>query len=134
MMPPAARTALPGFMWDDVGIVRDRAGLERAPLSLAHLQEELIATGVSGANRIYNLTWHDWLNLDNLISVSRAITAAALIREDSCGAHYRSDFPASGDPNASAYTVVKRDQNSLRVTTEPVRFTRVKPGESLLSD
>jgi len=128
------RDALSQTMWDDVGIVRERTGLERAQRRLEELQGELHATGVAGGDRGYNLTWHDWLNLDSLISVSRAITAAALAREDSRGAHYRSDFPESGRPEDSRYTVVRQAGGELHIDTLPVRFTRVQPGQSLLTE
>ena len=130
----AIRDALSQTMWDDVGIVRERAGLERAQRRLEELQDELHATGVAGGDRGYNLTWHDWLNLDSLISVSHAITAAALAREDSRGAHYRSDFPESGRPEDSRYTVVRQAGGGLHIDTQPVRFTRVQPGQSLLTE
>ena len=38
-------------------------------------------------------TWHDALNLANLVAVSKVIVRAAQSREDSRGAHFRSDFP-----------------------------------------
>ena len=49
--------------------------------------------GVAGTDLRYNLTWHDWMNLESLITVSRAIRAAAHARTDSRGAHFREDFP-----------------------------------------
>jgi succinate dehydrogenase/fumarate reductase flavoprotein subunit len=66
------------------------------------------------------------------IHVSRAICAAAQVRTDSCGAHYREDFPQTGDVASSRYTVVRSKDESFVVTTEPVVFTHVCPGESLL--
>ena len=83
-------------------------------------------------DRAYNLCWHDWLNLGNLIAVSRAIVRAAQARENSCGAHFRADFPEAGDPAASVYTRIVQSGNALRCEQIPVRFTRVRPGESLL--
>jgi fumarate reductase flavoprotein subunit len=126
------REALYECMWSDVGIMRDSAGLTRARLTLDSLRERLQHTGVGSEGRAFNPTWHDWLNLSNLISVSQVITEAALARENSRGAHFREDFPEAGDLDASTYTVARTSHDVTHVTREPVQFTRIKPGESLL--
>ena len=128
------RDALWALMWDDVGIVRDAASLERAREALDALEARLDETGVAGTDLAFNLTWHDWLNLKNQILVSKSIRTAAQAREDSRGAHYRADFPRTGDLATSRYTCVRLDGESFEVTTRPVEFTRVKPGESLIDD
>jgi fumarate reductase flavoprotein subunit len=121
------REALFECMWRDVGILRDAAGLQRAQAQLAELQAELHRTGVADGDRGFNLSWHDWLNLDSLIAVGRVVAAAALAREDSRGAHFREDFPAIGDLQASTYTVAAMTPDGLALTRQPVRFTRVRP-------
>jgi len=128
----AVREALYDLMWDDVGISRNADSLRRGLTRLAELRTQLDAIGVADGDRAYNLTWHDWLNLSNLIRVSQVITTAALAREDSRGAHFRADFPAIGDLPSSAYTVVRMQGDDIALTREPVHFTRVRPGESLL--
>jgi fumarate reductase flavoprotein subunit len=122
-------------MWDDVGILRDERGLSRGHDRLLELRESLEKCGVSGGDLRYNLTWHDWLNMESLISVSLAICRAAQARTDSRGAHFREDFPETGDLAASAFSCVTQRPGSdeLDVTWKPVRFTRVKPGQSLLA-
>jgi fumarate reductase flavoprotein subunit len=122
------RERLLDTMWDEVGVVRDRAGLERGLAALNAIEAELMATGVAEDGRAFNLTWHDWLNLKSLVAVSRAIDAAAIARCDSRGAHFRSDFPASGPLEQSAYTSIRNGVVSMK----PVAFTRVLPGETLL--
>src|SRR4029078_9076775 len=82
---------------DDVGILRDARGLARGHDRLLELRESLQKCGVSGTDLRYNLTWHDWLNMESLISVSLAICSAAQARTDSRGAHFREDFPQTGD-------------------------------------
>ncbi len=127
------RDRLLDLMWDDVGVVRDGEGIDRALVKLDELEAELLETGVSADNRAFNLTWHDWLNLRSLCETSRVIALAAKRRENSRGAHYRSDFPEPGDLATSRYTVVRQAADGkLAIDDEPVQFTRVKPGESLL--
>jgi fumarate reductase flavoprotein subunit len=122
-------------MWDDAGIVRDQAGLERAAGTLTALASELAGGSLpsNARERAFNLCWHDWLNLRSLVDVSRAIVAAAAARCESRGAHFRADHPATGDLAASAYTRVRERDGMLTVDAVPVRFTRVKPGGSLLA-
>jgi fumarate reductase flavoprotein subunit len=128
----AVRRRLYQVMWDDVGILRTADGLARARHELNNLATMLSAMGVADTERRYNMTWTDRLNLENLVLVSRSICAAAAARQDSRGAHYREDFPQVSDPAGSRYTVVRADGDGFAVTTEPVAFTRVRPGESLL--
>ena len=128
----ALRDRLHELMWDDVGISRSRVSLLRGQAGLQSLREELDRTGVDGGDRAFNMTWHDWLNLDSLIRVSEAICVGALARDDSRGAHFREDYPQTGDLATSQYTQVRREGDALRVSFAPVEFTRVKPGETLL--
>jgi fumarate reductase flavoprotein subunit len=128
------REGLLDTMWDEVGVVRDRAGLERGLAALDAIEAELLATGVAEDGRVFNLTWHDWLNLSSLTEVSRVIALAALKRENSRGAHFRSDFPEPGDLATSRFTVARQAAAGLEISEQPVEFTHVKPGETLLQD
>jgi len=128
------RESLLDTMWDDVGVIRDAAGLRRGMAKLEAIETELLATGVADGDRAFNLTWHDWLNLRSLVEISKVITAAAIKRENSRGAHYREDFPDEGDLAGSTFTVARQQGGRLAIADEPVRFTIVKPGESLLKE
>jgi fumarate reductase flavoprotein subunit len=126
------RERLYDVMWEKVGIIRDGEGLESARSELASLETELDASGLGDHNRAFNLTWHDWMNLKSLVAVSRAITAAAIARKDSRGAHFRAEHPESGPLETSQFTSISLSQNSLEVAMKPVTFTRVRPGQTLL--
>ncbi|MCZ7559861.1 MAG: FAD-binding protein [Burkholderiaceae bacterium] len=128
------REALYECMWDDVGILRNAEGLARAAKRLAELDAQLSRTGVADTDRAFNLSWHDWMNLRSLISVSRVIAAAAISREDSRGAHFREDHPEAGDPERSSYTVARWHDGAVSIGREPVAFSRVRPGQSLIAD
>jgi fumarate reductase flavoprotein subunit len=128
------RETLLDAMWDDVGVLRDKAGLGRGLAKLGVIEGELMQTGVSDSDRTFNLTWHDWLNLRSLIEVSKVIAAAALKRDNSRGAHYREDFPGEGDLVTSTFTVARWRAGRLDIADEPVQFTIVRPGETLLKE
>lgn len=128
----AIRETLYELMWNDVGILRTAAGLKRGQEGLARLDAELSGIGIGSADTAFNVAWHDWINLKNLIAVGRAIVTAALAREDSRGAHFREDFPQTGDLHGSEYTVVRQRGDDLDLTLVPVRFDRVRPGETIL--
>jgi fumarate reductase flavoprotein subunit len=130
----ALREKLLDTMWDEVGVVRDRASIERGLAALNDIEAELLATGVADRDRRFNLTWHDWLNLRSLCEISRVIALAALRRENSRGAHYRSDFPEPGDLATSSFTVARQKAGQIEMSDAPVLFTHVKPGETLLRD
>ncbi len=126
------RDRLADLMWEEVGILRSAESLARAEAGLADLEAELATLGAPGG-RAFNLAWQARLDLESLVAVSRAIAAAARAREDSRGAHYREDFPESGDLAATRYTTVRQaEDGALAAGSEPVAFTRVAPGETLL--
>ena len=128
------RKKLMEVMWEDVGVMRTRAGIERGIERVSAIGDELMECGVSGSNLAFNLTWHDWLNLRSLIDVSLVMAQAALSRENSRGAHYREDFPDSGEMESSYFTVARQQDNELRVSREAVDFSIVKPGETVLEN
>jgi len=127
------REALFEVMWNDVGILRDARGLARARAELEALDARLREIGVSGSDLRYNLTWHDWLNLESLIAVSGSICAAAEARHDSRGAHFREDFPEGGPLESSEFSRVRLEGERFEVGWGAVRFTRVRPGQTLLA-
>lgn len=126
------REQLYATMWQRVGILRSSTDLQQAQAELQTLAQGLHSVGLAQADRAFNLSWHDWLNLRNLIDVSRVIAAAALAREDSRGAHYREDFPETRHLEQSAFTTIRASGDHLDLQWTPVQFTRVKPGETIL--
>jgi len=128
----ALRERLYDIMWGDVGIIRGSKGISRAERALDDLHAELLSCGVDGASLSFNLSWHDWLNLESLILVSRTIARSAQARNNSRGAHYREDFTEAGDLDASTYIRVTLRDNRLGTDEIPVEFTKVRPGETLL--
>ncbi|NCX40966.1 MAG: FAD-binding protein, partial [Burkholderiaceae bacterium] len=126
------RDELADCMWDQVGILRNQNDLVAARERLDRLDAMLQTMGVGDTNPAFNLTWQDWMNLRNLLLVSKTVVEAALVRENSRGAHYREDYPEEGDLETSYYTAVQMDGDQLRIDKKPVIFSMVKPGETIL--
>ena len=81
-VPAPSLVSLQQLNWDKAGIIRDKDGLNQAAGILATWQQSLRAP-----------TDQPSYELSNLILTGRLLTEAALIREESRGAHFRTDFP-----------------------------------------
>lgn len=126
------RNRLQEAMWEDVGVMRDAAGMARGMRRIEAIRKDLMEVGVASDNLAFNLTWHDWLNMASLCEVSEVIAKAGLARENSRGAHYREDFPEPGDMSASYFTVAQKIAGTLNVSRQDVKFSLVRPGETIL--
>lgn len=128
------REALSKTMWNDVGILRTKEGIAQGIASIARHHEALRGIGVADGQRRFNLSWHDWLNLDSLTTISKVIATAALARNDSRGAHFREDYPETGDLETTAYTSVSGRDDNIELQMVPVKFDIVSPGQTLIGE
>ncbi|WP_299503038.1 FAD-binding protein [uncultured Roseobacter sp.] len=128
------RNRLQEAMWEDVGVMREAAGMTRGLSRVRAIRRDLMDVGVASDTLAFNLTWHDWLNMASLCDVSEVIALAGLARENSRGAHYREDFPEAGDMAASYFTVAERVGDKVNVTRQDVDFSIVRPGETILPE
>ncbi len=76
--------------------------------------------GVIG-HREFNPGWHTALDLKTLLTVSEAITLAALERKESRGAQFRDDYPDKDDRFAKVNTMIsKAADGSMQIRLEPL--------------
>ncbi|MBJ07810.1 MAG: fumarate reductase/succinate dehydrogenase flavoprotein subunit [Euryarchaeota archaeon] len=80
------------MMQNKVGIIRNGVLLEESLKDLDELEIRAKNTSAPGG-RVYNPGWHQALELNAMIDVSRMCALAALKREESRGGHTREDFP-----------------------------------------
>jgi len=99
-------------MQDNVGIVRTEAEMKSQLEHLRKFWERASQVGVSG-NREFNPGWHTALDLKNLLTVSEAVTRAALERKESRGAQFREDYPEKDAKFAKVNTIIWRDEDGL---------------------
>jgi succinate dehydrogenase / fumarate reductase, flavoprotein subunit len=126
--PYSVQHDLQEMMQHLVGIVRREEEMFRALDGLENLQERARNVVVYG-HREYNPGWHTALDLKHLMTVSEAVTRAAIERKESRGGHFRDDFPTK-DPNEGRMNIVlsKAEDGSMRIRREqiPVMPERLK--------
>jgi succinate dehydrogenase / fumarate reductase flavoprotein subunit len=105
--PYQIQSELQEFMQDLVGIVRTEGEMQQALFRIAQLRGRSARAGIAG-NRQYNNGWHTAMDLANLLTVSEAITRAALLRKESRGAQFREDFPDKDPEWGKSNIVVRR--------------------------
>jgi succinate dehydrogenase / fumarate reductase, flavoprotein subunit len=108
--PYAVQHELQDMMQDLVGIVRLEDEMKRALEGLEKLKARAEKVGVDG-NREYNPGWHTALDLQNLLTVSEAITRSAIERKESRGGHFREDYPNKDPEYAKFNVLVKRNDD-----------------------
>jgi succinate dehydrogenase / fumarate reductase flavoprotein subunit len=94
--------------------------MARALDAIAALRDRARHVSVAG-HREYNPGWHTALDLGNLLTVSEAITRAAIERRESRGGHFRDDYPAK-DPAYATFNIVLRrgEDGAMRVERRPI--------------
>jgi L-aspartate oxidase len=101
---------LQALMWRHVGLFRDRAGLEAA-LAVLDPAWRALNDRLSGGEPLVADEWR----AASLLTVGRLVAAAALRREESRGAHYRTDYPARDDIHwKHRVSEARRDPNEAR--------------------
>ncbi|HIF04140.1 MAG TPA: FAD-binding protein, partial [Candidatus Poseidoniales archaeon] len=80
------------MMQEKVGIIRTGELLSQALDELESYRQRGLATA-PGGSRIFNPGWHQALEIDAMVDISKMCAMAALAREESRGGHTRDDFP-----------------------------------------
>jgi succinate dehydrogenase / fumarate reductase flavoprotein subunit len=118
--PYKIQTDLQEMMQDLVGIVRKEDELTRAIEELKKQTNRIEKVKVTG-NREYNNGWHTALDLNNLLTVSNAITLSAIQRKESRGAHFREDYQAKENAYAKHNILIKKGVNGeMLVDKKPI--------------
>jgi succinate dehydrogenase / fumarate reductase flavoprotein subunit len=118
--PYQIQQKLQEIMQELVGIVRTEGEMKQALAEIERLRERADRVAVEG-NREYNNGWHTALDLPNLLSVSEAITRAALEREESRGAHFREDRPSKSAECGKFNIVIRKGSSGgMQVSRQPI--------------
>jgi fumarate reductase flavoprotein subunit len=127
---PEIRDRMQHAMEGAAGIYRNGPDLAEGEAVLAELQERMAKVGVADASRAFNTELTAALELANMLDVAQCMLVSAGRREESRGAHQRTDFPKRDDDRFLAHQLVLRDADGgLRTEQLPVTITRWPPGE-----
>jgi succinate dehydrogenase flavoprotein subunit len=117
-------------MEQSAGIYRTGDLLKKAVGTLQQLQERFVDIAIEDRSRTFNTERATALELSFMLDVASAIVNSALRREESRGAHQRTDFPARDDQRFLAHSLIYRQPDGgSRVEYLPVTITRWPPGE-----
>jgi len=108
------------MMQDLVGIVRNEEEMHRALDGIKKLCQRAENVSVAG-NVEFNPGWHTCLDLQNLLTVSEAITLSAIERKESRGAQFREDFPEKKAEFSTFNIAVRKDSDGgMRISRDPI--------------
>jgi succinate dehydrogenase flavoprotein subunit len=130
--PYAIQSDLETTMQELVGIYREEEGLRSAISKLDDLGRRAKEARAPVGGRAFNPAWNLCRDLQTMLTCSEAITHAALLREESRGAHSRLDFPGPGDYWGRHNILVTRGPDGMRV--EPIPASTVSELEPLVEE
>ncbi len=124
------RSEMQKTLESSAGIYRNGEALARGAAQLRELQDRFRDIALDDHSHTFNTERIAALELSFMLDVAEAIVNAALRREESRGAHQRTDFPERDDDRFLAHSLVYREEDgSCRVEQRPVTITRWPPGE-----
>jgi succinate dehydrogenase / fumarate reductase, flavoprotein subunit len=123
------RAAMQEVMMTEVSVVRDAAGMTRAKEKIAELRGAYEHATIDDKGKTFNTDLMEALELGYMLDCSEAIIHGAIAREESRGAHYRTDFESRDDVNWLAHTLLTRTSSGVELTKKPVTITRFQPME-----
>ena len=121
-MPDRIVRQLKLLNWNNVGVVRELTGLNKALTGIGAIHEAAQNLKVTGPAN-YNQAFAAALDLRSMIDISRVVAASATLRQETRGAHARLEFAEQRDDHGLFNSYVRRDENhQLKLETKPVEF------------
>lgn len=117
------------------GIYRNGVSLAQGVERMSGLQERYANIAIEDHSKTFNTERVAALELAFMLDVAEAMVNAAVRREESRGAHQRTDFPARDDERFLAHSLIYRQTDgSIRVEYPRVTITRWPPGERIYGE
>ena len=128
--PGELRDRLKAVMIENTGVFRDGIKLQSATREVRNLRELFKSIRFSSESRLFNIELIQALELDAMIDLASVIAEGALRREESRGAHTRTDFPNRNDDDWLKHTIATLGANGEPLFTDkPVECSTWEPVE-----
>jgi fumarate reductase flavoprotein subunit len=128
----AIRDEMQATMEDAAGIYRSGPAMVKGLDTLGELQGRIGKVGIADTSRSFNTELLAALELANMLDIGECILQSGLQREESRGAHQRTDHPSRDDQRFLLHQLVHREPDgAARVEPLPVTITRWPPGERI---
>ena len=119
----ALREELGKQNWDNMGIFRTQAQLDALSAALEDIEARYKNIRIPDNSSVMNTAFTDYVELGNLILLSRCACLAAQNRHESRGAHTREDYPKRDDVNFLKHSIVNLKDGKLELSYKPVVVT-----------
>ncbi|MCL4458657.1 MAG: FAD-binding protein [Chloroflexi bacterium] len=118
LRPRQVKRHLQAIVQTYLGHKRDEISLQKALADLGQLREEdLPHLRVMGTTH-FNNDWREALELPGMIDLAEAVATAAMLRKESRGHHFRTDYPEMAD-GWPQHTLLRRNNNRIISTLVP---------------
>jgi succinate dehydrogenase / fumarate reductase flavoprotein subunit len=121
------REELGQLMSLNLGLVRTHESMSTALSALTALTHRAASVMVQDKGRVFNSDLVQTFELQSLLDIAETIVASALARQESRGAHYRSDFPKRDDAQWLKHTLAVRTPDGPVLQYAPVAITQFQP-------
>lgn len=123
------RAHMQTVMMEHVSVIRDASSLTTARTEIQSLKRSYQNVAVSDRGKVFNTDLMEALELGYMLDCAEAIVEGALAREESRGAHFRSDFEKRDDVNWLAHTMITKTSGGLQLRKKQVTITTFEPKE-----
>lgn len=112
------RELLGDLFYEKVGITREGRSLESALQELVKIHQELPLMGPKDRSKIYNTNLVEFIEFKNILELSEIVLICAIKREESRGAHFRSDCQTQNDELYKVHSIASKEKNAYGVKYE----------------
>ncbi|WP_024791072.1 MULTISPECIES: succinate dehydrogenase flavoprotein subunit [unclassified Lebetimonas] len=123
------REELQELMSTKVGVFREEKNLLAAKEKIKELRNRYKNIKLDDKSKAYNTDLQEAIELGHMLDYALFITAGAVERKESRGAHFREDYPKRDDENFLKHTFGYLENDDIKIEYAPVKITKFEPQE-----